>query len=133
MSGAERGKSLEIVSKVYLSLYGGAAIAATQDLNDFFALDNGSYGKGIINNSQTKVILKLEKDEAKFVREILGLTQTEYMNVMKFERGNGLLATNSNNVFIEFKASKLETELITTDRELLAEIKTRKKTLRHER
>ncbi len=109
--------------------YGGAAIAATQDLNDFFALDNGSYGKGIINNSQTKVILKLEKDEASFVRDILGLTQTEYMNVMKFERGNGLLATNSNNVFIEFKASRLETELITTDRELLAEIKTRKKTL----
>ena len=30
--------------------YGGAAIAATQDLNDFFSLDGGKYGKGIINN-----------------------------------------------------------------------------------
>ena len=102
--------------------FGGAAVAATQDLNDFFALDNGSYGKGIINVSQTKIILKLTKDEALFVRDILGLTQTETMAIMKFERGNGLLATNSNNVFIEFKAGKLETELITTDRTLLAEI-----------
>jgi len=75
----------------------------------FFALDNGSYGKGIINVSQTKIILKLTKDEALFVRDILGLTQTETMAIMKFERGNGLLATNSNNVFIEFKAGKLET------------------------
>ena len=109
--------------------YGGAAIAATQDLNDFFALDNGSYGKGIINNSQTKIILKLTKDEALFVRDILGLTQTETMAVMKFERGNGLLATNSNNVFIEFKAGKLETELITTDRTLLEQIASERKAL----
>lgn len=109
--------------------YGGAAVAATQDLNDFFALDNGSYGKGIINNSQTKIVLKLTKDEALFVRDILGLTQTETMAVMKFERGNGLLATNSNNVFIEFKAGKLETELITTDRTLLAQIASEKKAM----
>jgi type IV secretory pathway VirB4 component len=31
--------------------YGGAAIAATQDLNDFLALDGGKYGKGVINNA----------------------------------------------------------------------------------
>ncbi len=101
--------------------YGGAAIAATQDLNDFFALDGGSYGKGIINNSQTKIILKLEQNEARFVRDTLGLTDPETMAVMKFERGNGLVMANGNNVMIEFKAGKLETELITTDRVLLSE------------
>ena len=101
--------------------YGGAAIAATQDLTDFFALDNGNYGKGIINNSQTKIILKLGQGEAKFVSETLGLTSTETMEITKFERGNGLVITNGNNVMIEFKAGKLETELITTDRLLLTE------------
>ena len=43
------------------------------------------------------------------------------MAVMKFERGNGLVMANGNNVMIEFKAGKLETELITTDRVLLSE------------
>ncbi len=44
--------------------YGGSAICATQDLNDFFALEDGKYGKGIINNSKTKIVLNLEDEEA---------------------------------------------------------------------
>jgi hypothetical protein len=38
------------------------------------------------------------------------------MAVTHFERGNGLISTNNNNVTVEFKASELEKELITTDR-----------------
>lgn len=109
--------------------YGGSAIAATQDLNDFFALDNGTYGKGIINNSQTKIILKLMKDEALFAQKVLGLTHTETMEIMKFSRGSGLMSTNSNNVLIDFKASELETRLITTDRQLLDKYKSEQRLL----
>lgn len=121
----------EFVLEVFKTVrgYGAAAIAATQDLADFFALNDGLYGKGIINNSQTKIVLKLTKDEALFVRDVLGLTERETMSIMKFERGNGLLVTGSNNVFIEFKASELETELITTDRTLLAKIAAERKAL----
>lgn len=109
--------------------YGGSAIAATQDLSDFFALEDGKYGKGIINNSKTKVILNLEMEEAARVQDILNLTETETMMITKFARGNGLVATNSNNVFVEFRASQLEKMLITTDREelerlLLSQVKT---------
>lgn len=102
--------------------YGGAAVAATQDLNDFFSLDDGSYGKGIINNSQTKVILRLEKDEALFVQDVIGLTQTEVKAIRKFRRGNCLLITGGNNVFVDFKASPLEAKLITTEQKQLARI-----------
>ena len=45
--------------------YGGAAIAATQDLSDFFGLEEGRFGRAIINNSQNKIILNLEPDEGK--------------------------------------------------------------------
>ena len=38
------------------------------------------------------------------------------MAVTHFERGNGLISTNNNNVTVEFKSSELEKELITTDR-----------------
>ena len=102
--------------------YGGAAIAATQDLNDFFALENGKYGKGIINNAKTKIILNLEDDEAKRVQDSLKLTDTEIANITRFERGNGLISTNSNHITVEFKASKLEKQLITTDRYELSRI-----------
>lgn len=106
--------------------YGGSAVCASQDLNDFFNLDEGRFGKGIINNSKTKIILNLEDDEAMRVQSSLHLSDAEVMEVTHFERGNGLISTNNNNIMVEFKASPLEKELITTDRRELKEIVNRK-------
>jgi len=99
--------------------YGGSAICATQDLEDFFALEGGKYGKGIINNSKTKIILNLENKEAMAVRELLQLSEEEYKKIIRFPKGHGLLSANGNNVPIHFKASDLENDLITTDRRQL--------------
>ena len=38
-----------------------------QDLDDFFALEGGKYGRGIVNNAKTKIILNLEDEEAQRV------------------------------------------------------------------
>ena len=102
--------------------YGGSAVCATQDLNDFFALDDGKYGKGIINNCKTKIILNLEDEEAQRVQSILRLSEVEVMEITHFERGNGLISTNNNNISVEFKCSSLEKTLITTDRRELRDI-----------
>ncbi len=102
--------------------YGGSAICASQDLNDFFNLDEGRFGKGIINNSKTKIILNLEDDEAQRVQDALRLSDAEVLEVTHFERGNGLISTNNNNIMVEFKASPLEKDLITTDRRELKDI-----------
>ena len=107
--------------------YGGSAICASQDLNDFFNLDEERFGKGIINNSKTKIILNLEDDEAERVQDTLHLSDAETMEVTHFERGNGLISTNNNNIMVEFKASPLEKDLITTDRRELREILERKR------
>ena len=107
--------------------YGGSAVCASQDLNDFFNLDEGRFGKGIINNSKTKIILNLEDDEADRVQETLHLSDAETLEILHFERGNGLISTNSNNIMVEFRASPLEKELITTDRRELREIVERKR------
>ena len=102
--------------------YGGSAVCATQDLNDFFALEDGKYGKGIINNCKTKIVLNLEDEEAQRVQSILRLSEAELMEITHFERGNGLISTNNNNISVEFKCSELEKNLITTDRRELQEI-----------
>ena len=107
--------------------FGGSAVCASQDLNDFFNLDEGRFGKGIINNSKTKIILNLEDDEAERVQETLHLSDAETMEVTHFERGSGLISTNNNNVMVEFKASPLEKDLITTDRRELRELLERKR------
>lgn len=102
--------------------YGGSAICGTQDLNDFFALEDGKYGKGIINNCKTKIVLNLEDDEAERVKDIFKLSEAEIMEITHFERGNGLISTNNNNITVEFKCSELEKSLITTDRRELQQI-----------
>ena len=107
--------------------YGGAAISATQDLSDFFSLDDGKYGRAIINNSKNKIILNLEPDEARYVQETLKLTRTEVRAIKQFERGEALVSSNNNKIPVVIRASKTETEMITTDRAELEEIVREKK------
>ena len=85
------------------------------------------YGKGIINNCRTKVILNLEDEEAQRVQQVLHLSEAEVMEITHFERGNGLISSNNNNITVEIKASPLERDLITTDRRELLDLLRRMK------
>ena len=118
------GEYLLEIFKV-IRAYGGSAICATQDLVDFFALKGGKLGRGILNNSKTKIILNMEPSEAENIRKELDLSEAEAMSIARFERGTGLISTNSNNLIVDFKASQLEKDLITTDRKDLQELKER--------
>ncbi len=106
--------------------YGGSAIAATQDVNDFLALEGGKYGKGIINNAKMKILLQIEEEDAESLRRILKLSQEEMAKVTSFKRGHALFYAGSNHLAIEFVASQEEKDMITTDRSELAELKKRK-------
>lgn len=105
--------------------YGGSAICATQDLADCFAVRDGKLGRGILSNSKTKIVLNMEVSEAERIQEELDLSEAETNSIIHFERGNGLISTNNNNLIVEFKASALEKDLITTDRKDLQELKDR--------
>lgn len=111
-------KAAEYVLEIFKIIrgYGGSAICATQNLADFYALEDGKYGRGIINNCKTKIILNLEKEEADSVRDVLGLSEAEYKKVLKFDKGHALLSSNGNNIPVHFRSSWLENALITTDR-----------------
>ena len=108
--------------------FGGAAISATQDLSDFFGLEDGKYGRAIVNNSKNKIILNLEADEAQYVQNVLKLTKSEIRSITQFERGEALISSNNNKVPVVIRASKAEQEMITTDRaELEAILKEKQK------
>ena len=102
--------------------YNTSILFATQDINDFFSLENGKYGKAILANSRTKIILNLESHEAERCGEVLDLTATEVHKIKNFERGYGLLSCNGNNIAVRFQASAMELSLITTDPEELRKL-----------
>lgn len=72
--------------------------------------------------AKTKILLNLEEEEARRVQSILHLSEAEVMEITHFERGNGLISTNNNNVTVEIKCSQMEKDLITTDRRELQEL-----------
>jgi len=99
---------------------GGAAIGATQDLNDFFTLDDGDYGKGILGNSRVKIIMQMEGDEAERVQKILSLSEEETSQIVHYKKGQGLLCSSYIRTCIGFSSSVDEYKLISTDRKSIA-------------
>ena len=118
IGGSANRQAAEFCLEVFKIIrgYGGGAVAATQDLSDFFGLEDGRYGRSILNNSKTKIILNLEPDEAEYVKDVLKLTRTEIRSITQFERGEALISSNSNKVPVIIKASREEQQMITTDR-----------------
>ena len=64
----------------------------------------------------------LEDEEAQRGQQVLHLSEAEVMEITHFERGNGLISSNNNNITVEIKASPLERDLITTDRRALLDL-----------
>lgn len=99
------------------------AILTTQDIIDFFALDNGSYGKTILNNTKIKFILGITlEDQAEMIRKQLNLSREEKNRIMNYEKGEALLVANRNHIEINVEASDNETAVITTDPDTLARL-----------
>ena len=107
--------------------YGGSAIAATQEMDDFYALEDGKYGKGIVNNSKIRIILNLENQQIDAIKDEFKLSDSEARSISHFRRGEALLSANNNKVPISIKPSPKELELITTDRDDLIKIAKKKK------
>ena len=95
--------------------YGAGAVAVTQELADFFALDNGSYAQAILNSCSLGMIMATEPVALSLLRDSLDLEQREVDIVQGLERGQALLVGSGSSVAIKIVSSKLEHELITTD------------------
>ena len=106
--------------------YGTAAIGASQDLEDFFALENGKFGKALLNNSRIKFALMTEPEEARLIQQHYHLTDEEMQMHARFSRGQALLCAGLNRLGVEIIASKREHDLITTDHSDLARMRDRR-------
>lgn len=100
-----------------------ATILTTQDIADFFALDNGSYGKSILNNTKIKYIFGINLEEqADMICNMLSLSQEEKDRIRHYGRGQALLIANRNHIEIGVDASPTEEMIITSDPETLSRL-----------
>jgi len=70
----------EVASFIYkifktIRKYGGSGVAITQDVSDLFSLEEGTYGKSILNNSEIKTFFSLEEENIKVLEKYTNLSK----------------------------------------------------------
>jgi DNA replication protein DnaC len=106
------GRVLELAKTI--RGYNGILITASQDLADFLSLDDGRYGKGIINACRIKIIMQLEEIEAQLVKGILNLSDNEVTQITRNRRGEALLSIGNSRISLSIHSSAREYAAITT-------------------
>ena len=92
--------------------YGGSGVAITQDISDLFSLENGTYGKSILNNSDIKTFFSLEEENIKILSENVNLSEKEKIEIKSLKRGEALMLVGDDHILVKIESSEKEKELI---------------------
>ncbi len=92
--------------------YGGSAVAITQDVSDLFSLENGTYGKSILNNSSIKTFFSLEEENIKVLSEYSNLSEKEKIEIKILKRGECLMFVGDNHILTKIESDEFEREII---------------------
>ena len=92
--------------------YGGSAVAITQDVSDLFSLDNGAYGKSILNNSSIKAFFSLEEENIMVLSKYTNLCEKEKIEIKSLKRGETLMFIGDNHVLAKIEVSDDERKII---------------------
>ena len=107
----------EVASFIYkifktIRKYGGSAVAITQDVEDLFSLENGTYGKSILNNSSIKNIFSLEEENILILEKYTNLTEKEKIEIKSLKRGECLMFVGESHILTKIEAADFEKEII---------------------
>ena len=92
--------------------YGGSSVAITQDISDIFSLENGIYGKSILNNSSIKTFFSLEEENIKILSEYTNLSEKEKVEIKSLKRGECLMFVGENKILTKIEADEMEKNII---------------------
>ncbi len=92
--------------------YGGSSVAITQDISDIFSLDNGNYGKSILNNSSIKTFFSLEEENIKILEQYTNLSEKEKIEIKSLKRGECLMFVGDEHILNKIESADFEREII---------------------
>lgn len=107
-------ETASFIYKIFKTIrkYGGGAVAITQDISDIFTLEEGNYGKSILNNSETKAIFNLEEENIKILEKNITLSEKEKVEIKNFKRGECLLFVSNTHILLNVTPSNFEKEIL---------------------
>ena len=75
-------------------------------------LDNGTYGRSILNNSSIKTFFSLEEENIKILSEYANLSEKEKIEIKSLKRGECLMFVGDNHILAQIEADEFEKEII---------------------
>ncbi len=92
--------------------FGGSAVAITQDVSDLFSLEDGTYGKAILNNCSIKSFFSLEEENILVLEKYANISEKERIEIKSLKRGESLMFIGDNHILAKVEASEYEKNLI---------------------
>ncbi len=107
----------EVASFIYkifktIRKYGGSGVAITQDVCDLFSLEDGIYGKSILNNSSIKAFFSLEEENIKTISNYIDMTEKEKIEIKTLKRGESLMFVGKEHILVKVKSTEIEEKII---------------------
>ncbi len=107
----------EVASFIYkifktIRKYGGSSVAITQDVSDLFSLEEGTYGKSILNNSEIKTFFSLEEENIKVLEQYTNLSEKEKIEIKSLKRGECLMFIGNEHILTKIEAANFEKDII---------------------
>ena len=75
-------------------------------------MDNGTYGKSILNNSSIKTFFALEEENIKILGEYANLSEKEKIEIKSLKRGECLMFVGEDHILTKIQASDMEKHVI---------------------
>lgn len=95
--------------------YGGSAVAITQDVSDLFSLDDGVYGKSILNNSSIKNFFSLEEENINILQKYENISEREKIEIKSLKRGEALMIVGDDHIVAKIESADFENKIIVGD------------------
>jgi len=92
--------------------FGGSAVAITQDVSDLFGLEDGAYGKAILNNCSIKSFFSLEEENIIVLEKYANISEKERVEIKSLKRGESLMFIGDDHILAKVEASDYEKNLI---------------------
>ena len=92
--------------------YGGSAVAITQDISDLFSLENGIYGKSILNNSSIKNYFSMEEENINILEKYSNISEKEKIEIKSLKRGECLMFAGDDHLLTKIEVSDFEKKII---------------------
>ena len=88
-------------------------VTITQDVSDLFSLENGTYGRSILNNSSIKNFFSLEEENLNILQQYENISDREKIEIKSLKRGESLMIVGDDHIVTRIESADFEDEIIT--------------------